>query len=261
MQRDLEAKTSQIAQFGAVGESLRTQMEARDRLEQQAAALRAEVAEKSQKVQNLEEECESARQQHEIQCLQLSATIQQLKSALDAANERTSAQKSKFEQEIAELHKKLASAQNAFEDGVHCMLDQATGDAERLQRLESENQSLRLAVADKTESAARISRQSAQIQTLDSRLFALASENSDLRKQQEELVGTRAQLREAQARLGSVYAGQIDVEAQVELSELRQQLNERVQREAVQADLLENCKNELRRAQKQVKALQKQINA
>lgn len=141
------------------------------------------------------------------------------------------------------------------------MLDQATGDAERLQRLESENQSLRLAVADKTESAARISRQSAQIHTLDSRLFALASENSDLRKQQEELVGTRAQLREAQARLGSVYAGQIDVEAQVELSELRQQLNERVQREAVQANLLENCKNELRRVQKQVKALQKQIDA
>ena len=51
------------------------------------------------------------------------------------------------------------------------------------------------------------------------------------------------------------------MEAQVELSELRQQLNERVQREAVQADLLENCKNELRRVQKQVKALQKQIDA
>lgn len=98
-------------------------------------------------------------------------------AATDDASRRADDQKAKNEQEIAELHERLRSAHSAFEDGVHCMLDQATGDAERLQQLERENQTLKRMVVDQTENAQRLSKQNARIQTLDSRLFALAGEN------------------------------------------------------------------------------------
>ena len=106
-----------------------------------------------------------------------------LKSAADGANRRAEEQKARNEQEIAELRRQLSSSQSAFENGVHCMLDQATGDAERLQLLERENQTLKRMVVDQTENAERLSKQNARIQTLDSQLFALASENSELKKQ------------------------------------------------------------------------------
>ena len=165
-------------------------MEARDRLEQQVSVTEEKLAESDRKAQKLDDELREAQRQREDERSQLNQVIQllkddnaRLKSAADGTNRRAEEQKARNEQEIAELHKQLNSAQSAFEDGVHCMLDQATGDAERLQLLERENQTLKRMVVDQTENAERLSKQNARIQTLDSRLFALASENSELKKQ------------------------------------------------------------------------------
>ena len=194
LKHDIASKTDQIAQFGTIGENLRAQMEARDQLEQQISATRAELEEKSKRILELEEE------------------RSRLKSAANDANRRIEEQRTESGREIAELRKKLDSAQNAFEDGVHCMLDQATGDAEQLQRLALENQTLKRMVVDQSENAERLSRQNAQIQTLDSRLFALASENAELKTQRAELIGTRAQLHGMQEELNDIYAAQVDAE-------------------------------------------------
>ena len=123
-------------------------------------------------------------------------------------------------------------------------------------------------VVDQTENMRQLSEQNARIQSMDSRLFALARENSDLRERQEELVGARVQLREARERLGSAYAAQVDAENgqagladKIELSRLRQQLSERAGRDVTHEELLSDYKRELKCAQRQVRALQKQIGA
>ena len=112
-------------------------------------------------------------------------------------------------------------------------------------------------VVDQTENMKRLSEQNARIQSMDSRLFALARENSDLRERQEELVGARVQLREARERLGSAYAAQVDAENgqagiadKIELSRLRQQLSERAGREVTHEELLSDYKRELKCAQR-----------
>lgn len=53
LKRELASKADQIAQFGSVGESLRAQMEARDRLEQQVSAFGEKLAESDRKAQKL----------------------------------------------------------------------------------------------------------------------------------------------------------------------------------------------------------------